>query len=47
MNGLRLTDRGRRVLDAAALAGWTLVGTAGVWAFITLAAALAGTGVGA
>lgn len=47
MKGLRLTERGQRVVDAAALAGWTLVGTAGVWAFIALAAALAGTGVGA
>ena len=47
MKGLRLTDRGRRVLDAATLAGWALVGAAGVWLFIALAAVLAGAGVGA
>lgn len=47
MNGLRLTDRGRRVLDAAALAGMTAVGVAGIWLLLALAAALAGPGVSA
>lgn len=38
MNGLRLTDRGRRVLDAAALAGVTVTGAAGLWMLLALAA---------